>query len=149
MTQIYKDLLRDVLEGLEVEYRSKTKTSSAISFCTNVILSFIVEELETVFDGLVRYKISEEGEDPDRTAKSGVKCSQELEDVLMYYSWAIFFNNYRGCGPVGGGCLVGDASVQDQGVAGLGNDFSKILRDFGNFQPWLPCIAANASQRTI
>src|SRR5271168_1171139 len=64
MAVIYKDLLRDVLEGLETEYKSKTTISSAILFCTNLILGFIVEELETVFDGLVIYKISEKGEDP-------------------------------------------------------------------------------------
>jgi hypothetical protein len=135
MALIYKELLRDVLEGLETEYKSKTRTSSAISFCTNLILGFIVEELETVFDGLVIYMISEEGEDPVRTAKSGIECSQALEDVLTHYSWAIFFSNHRKYNLIKDRCPIDDASGQNQGVAGLADDICKILQDFGKLHP--------------
>jgi hypothetical protein len=147
MTLIYKELLRDVLEGLETESKSKTPTSSAISFCTNLILGFIVEELETVFDGLVIYRIYEEGEDPVRTARSGTECRQLLEDVLKHYSWATFFNNHQRYNLIKDGCPIDDAWGQNQGVAGLADDIGKILRDFGNTHRWPLQMAANASQR--
>lgn len=149
MAVIYKDLLRDVLEGLETEYKSKTTISSAILFCSNLILGFIVEELETVFDGLVIYKISEKGEDPVRTTKIGIECCQVLEDVLTHYSWAIFFNQHRKYDLIKDGCPIDDMSGQNQGVAGLADDICKILRDFGIFHPWLRDIAANVPQRMI
>jgi hypothetical protein len=135
MKLIYKDLLRGVLKGLEDEYKLNTRTSLAISFCTNIILSVIVEELETVFDGLIIYKISGQGEDPVRTANSGIACSKQLEDVLTHYSWPIFFNNNRMYNLIKDECPVDDVWDQDQGVAGLADDFRKIMRDFGIFHP--------------
>jgi hypothetical protein len=137
MTVIYKELLRDVLERLETEYKSTTRTSSAICFCTNLILGFIVEELETVFDGLAIYKIFEEGEDPVGTAKKGIQCGQVLEDILTHYSWAIFFRKHGKYNLIKDRCPIDDSSGQDQGIAGLADDICKILQNFGKLHPRL------------
>lgn len=147
MTLIYKDLLRGVLEGLETEYRSDTRTSAAIAFCTNLILCLVVGELQTVFDGLIIYNIFEEGEDPTRATERGVECCRAVEDVLIFYSWKLFFANCRKYNPIK--CPIDGASDQDQGVAGLGDDFRKILQEFGKFLSCFLHIAPNASQKTI
>jgi len=135
MKLIYKELLRGVLEGLEDEYKSNTRISLAISFCTNIILSSIVGELETVFDGLAIYKIFGQGEDPVRTANSSIACTKQLNDVLTHYSWPIFFNNNRMYNFIKDECPIEDAWDQNQGVADLADDFRKIMRNFGIFHP--------------
>jgi hypothetical protein len=145
MALIYKELLRDVLEGLETEYRSDTKMSAAIAFCTNLVLCFIVGELQTVFYGLVIHNISKEGEDPFRATERGAECCRVLEDVLTYYTWTVFFHNCRRYNPIKDACPIGNTLDQDQGLAGLADDFHKILRDLGIFHRCLLHTAANAS----
>jgi hypothetical protein len=137
MALIYKDLLRRILQGLETEYKSDTRTSAAIAFGTNLILCFIVGELQSVFDGLIIHNISEEGEDPIRATERGAECCRVVEEVLIYYSWTVFFSNCRRYNPIKDRCPIDEASEQDQGVAGLADDFHKIMRDWGKFHPCL------------
>lgn len=129
MALIYKDLLRKVLEGLEIAYKSDTRTSAAISFCVNLILCFLVGELQTVFDGLVIYNISEEGEDALHATERGAQCCQVVEEVLIFYSWTAFFDNGRRWNPIKDN--LDDASDQEHGVAALADNIHSIMRDLG------------------
>jgi hypothetical protein len=90
----------------------------------------ITEELQTQFDGMVIYNISEEGEDPVRAANSGTTCYRELEDVLINYSWTLFFGKDRKNNPFKHGC--DDESGLNPGEAKLADDFRHIIRDYGN-----------------
>ncbi len=145
MALIYKESLQHVLELLETEYRSDTRISGAIAFCSNIILSFVVRELQAVCDGLGVYNISDEGEDPARTAEKVVECCREVEDVLTFYSWTVFFKNAQRYNLIKDNIPIDDASGQDEGVAGLADEYRRILRDLGIFHHSLLNTAAKAS----
>jgi hypothetical protein len=131
MKLIYEELLEEVLEGLELEYNQKTRTSWVRSFCLNLILCIIVEELQIICEGMVINNISREGEDPGHAANSAITCCQELEGVLINHSWAIFFARGREYNPING-CPEDDGSGQNQEVTELFDSIRHIMRDYGN-----------------
>jgi hypothetical protein len=145
---VYKDLLRKVLEGLEIAYKSDTRLSAAIAFCTNILLCLVVSELQTVFDGLNIYKVSREGQDPIYAAKISVESCRAVDDVLTFYSWTVFFKNGQRYNPIKDSFPIHDVSDQDDGLASLADDFQRIMRDLGTLYFRVDDKPANAAQKT-
>src|SRR5271170_7395685 len=76
---LYEEQLKGLLQGLENEYKFKTRESWVLCFCTNLILCLIVAQLQIAIDGLVIYNISTKGEDPLHAIEDGSKCCRQLE----------------------------------------------------------------------
>jgi hypothetical protein len=129
---LYEERLEDLLQGLENEYKAKTRKSWILCFCMNLILCLIVGQLQIAIDGLVMYNISEKGKDPACTIKSGTKTCQQLEELPIKYSWTMFFGMYKSYNPIKNGCLPDDGSGQNQGEAELINTFAQMINDNGN-----------------
>jgi hypothetical protein len=146
---LYEELLRDLLKGLESEYKYKTRKSWVLCFCTNLILCLIVEQLQIAIDGLVIYNISKKGEDPARAIESGTKSCQQLEELPIKYSWTMFFGLYKSYNPIKNGLPPDDESGQNEGEAELINTFANMISDNGNHSPQPTCRRANLPQKTI
>src|ERR1700738_1249385 len=95
LTILYEELLRDLLQDLENEYKSKDRNSCVLCFCTNLILCLIVEQLQNAIDGLVIYNISRKGEDPACAVERATRGCQQLEELPIKYSWTMFFGLYK------------------------------------------------------
>jgi hypothetical protein len=135
MKILYKRLLKDLLQCLEKEYKSKSRISWLLCFCTNLVLCLIVEQLQNTIDGLVLYNISEKGEDPAGAVKWGMESCQQLEDLPIKYSWTMFFGLYKAYNPIKNGCKQDDNSGQIQGEAELIDAFAKLIQDNGSHSP--------------
>jgi hypothetical protein len=130
-----EELLRELLQGLDAEYKHKTRKSWVLCFCANLILCLIVELLQIAIDGLVIYNISEKGEDPARAIESGTKSCEQLEELPMKYYWTMFFGMYKSYNPFKNGLPPDNGSNQNEGEAELINTFVQMISDNGNHSP--------------
>jgi hypothetical protein len=128
---LYEELLKDLLERLEKEYKKTGRISWLLCFCANLILCLIVELLQNAIDGLVSYNICEEGEDPARAVEWGRKSCQELEELPMKYTWTMFFGLYKSYNPIKTGCPPDDNSGQHEGEAEIIAAFTEMIRHNG------------------
>lgn len=143
---LYEEQLKGLLQGLENEYKLKTRESWVLCFCTNLILCLIVAQLQITIDGLVIYNISTKGEDPLRAIEGGSKCCQQLEELPVKYSWTMFFGLYKSYNPIKNGLPPDDESGQNGGEAELINTFAQIISDNRKYSPQPTCRVANLPQ---
>jgi len=146
---LYEERLRDLLQGLENECKSKTRKSWVLCFCTNLIICLIVGQLQAAIDGLVIYNISEKGEDPAHAVDCGTKSCHQLEELPIKYSWNLFYGMYKSYNPIKNGCLPDDGSGQNQGEAELINTFAQMISDHGNHSREPMCKVTNLPQKMI
>lgn len=127
---LLEDYIRDLLEGLERKSR-KNRTSWAICFCTNLILCFLVEQVQIAIDAQVIEKMPSKGQDTTDARKTGIKICQALEELPMKYSWTLFEGIQRKYNPIKDGCPIDNNSGQNQGEAELVHRIRQLIHDCG------------------
>jgi hypothetical protein len=128
INHLLEDYIGDLFEGLERKSR-KTRASWAISFCTNLILSILVEQVQIAIDTIVVEKTSS-GQDAVETRKSGIAACQALEELPMKYSWTLFEGIQRKYNPIRE-CPADNDSGQNQGEGDLVHSIRQLIRDHG------------------
>lgn len=126
------ELLRGVLERLEEESRkTKNKTSWALIFSANSILCVLVGQLEVAIDAQAVLNIME-GQDPDDAHKHAIKACEDIQDLLIYYSWPLFHGIQGSHNPIKNGYAIDGDSDHNKGVAQLINEIRELLEECGN-----------------
>ena len=131
---IFEDLLRKVLEGLELAYKIKTMESWAVCFSTNLILCVIAEGLQSIIDAMAIYDISE-GQDPDLTRINSTQSCRDLEAVPLEYSWNEFFRFREAYNPIQDGFPKDVDPGQNPREAKLVAEIQQMISEHGYFAP--------------
>jgi hypothetical protein len=126
---LLKEYIGDFFGGLEWRLRN-SRTSWAICFCANIILCMLVEQVQIAIDAIVVDKISSSRDAAD-TRKGRIESCQALEELPMKYSWTLYSGIQRKYNRIKYGCLAENNSAQNDGEAGLVNNFRKLISDHG------------------
>ena len=96
MHKLHREITLNVLEELERCFRSRTKDSWGISFCTLLIVFLCIEGLQTFADVMVVCEIKERGEElSEYTRKESFKACEELDEYPFRQSAKLFHEIYR------------------------------------------------------
>ncbi len=127
INSLLEDYIGDLFKAVEGKLRH-TRASFAVSFCTNLILCILLEQVETAIDAIVLDKISS-GQDAGDTRREGIKICEALEALPMKYSWTLFEGIQRKYNPFQSASLDDDDSGQNQGEAGLVDSIRQLMND--------------------
>jgi hypothetical protein len=98
MHKLHRDILKDVLEGLEKSMRARTKDTWGASFCTILLLAVCIEGLQTAADTFVVCDIeksSRAGISSQYSREKSFEACQNLDDYPFHQSTRLFHDIYR------------------------------------------------------
>lgn len=132
MHQLHRDLTAEVLKGLEKSLRSRTKDSWGASFCTILVLSLCIENLQTAADTLVVCDIQKLGAQSKLTRNQSIDACSNLDRYPFEQCKKLFHEIYRSHKEGNGGARDGGfnplKAIQDDERTNLDPETDMMVR---------------------
>jgi hypothetical protein len=98
MHKLHREIMKEVLEGLEKSLRTRTKDSWGPSFCTILVLCLCIENLQTAADTFIVcdvQKSEDEGTTSQYRREHSIAACQDLDSYPFQQSTRLFHDIYR------------------------------------------------------
>ncbi|RDW68411.1 hypothetical protein BP5796_09068 [Coleophoma crateriformis] len=142
MHKLHRELTREVLKGLEKSMRAKSRDSWGPSFCTILILSLCIEDLQTAADTFVVCDLVKDGIQANLNRGDSFTACSALEEYPYQRCTRLFhdiYHSHRQAGgrvkdgafnPIKNRCEIDAHSGWDKHTAGMTLVFQDLVSEF-------------------
>ena len=138
------EVMREVLEELEKELRTKSKAVWATCFCVTLILCLCIENAQTAMDAYTMHTRVHGAPNETPSSEATIETCRKLDDLLFSHLLELFhaiyktrqdskqYNGGRGYNPIRDTPKIDIKEGLDHESAGLAIEIRQIIATYGN-----------------